>query len=750
MPAKNTTRKRRKGAPFWTAVQNVMGHVARLFVTLFLIGVITGCVVVTAVTIYVMNFMETDAGIDLDNVSMAQTTIFYAANTSGEMEEVYRMSADENHIEVTLDQIPQYVQDAFICTEDKRFYEHDGVDWFRTISVTAQYLLKMGDQGGSTITQQVVKNLTLDDEVTPVRKIREIFRAIQLEKEYTKDEILETYLNIIFMGGNNRGVEAAAQAYFGCHVWELTVPEAASLAAMTRAPNNYRPDLYPEKNKARRDEYTLAVMLEEGKITQAEYEEYAAAPVVTSDASEVEPEEDTQTGQTAQGVTSYYTDAVIEEVIADLMEENDWTREHATDMLRRGGYRIYMNVDANYQRILEQHFLNWQTFSPNQLSENSNGEIPEAAFVLMDYEGRVLALVGGKGEKTQSRSFNRATQAGRSPGSAIKPIAVYAPALEYDLINWSTVLVDGPVMELNGRDYPSNFSGRYEGEVTVVYALRKSLNTIPMKIIQTLTTQRSVDFMESKFGITTLLKDGSDYGPSLSLGSVTNGIYLDELTAAYAPFGNGGYYYEPATYSRIEDANGNLVYDNTSAQNRALSEDTASVMNRLLRQVVIGEQGTGHSAAMGNMEVVGKTGTSQDYHDRLFVGLTPYYIGGFWTGYDTPAELPESQLYAPDRVWNNIMTDIHQGLEPASFSLSDNVVAIEFCTESGMAVGPNCTDTETGYYKTNAKPEICDYPHGGSTEEEEPASSGSTDSGSGAAGGDTGGGNAPTDAPVIE
>ena len=742
MPAKNTTRKRKKGAPFWTAVQNVMGHIGRLFVTLFLIGVITGCVVVTAVTIYVMNFMETDAGIDLDNVSMAQTTIFYAADTNGEMEEVYRMSADENHIEVTLDQIPQYVQDAFVCTEDKRFYEHSGVDWFRTISVTAQYLLKMGDQGGSTITQQVVKNLTLDDDVTPVRKIREIFRAIQLEKEYSKDEILETYLNVIFMGGNNRGVEAASQAYFGCHVWELTVPQAASLAAMTRAPNNYRPDLYPEKNKVRRDEYTLKVMLEEGKITQAEYEEYVNTPVVAVDNSDSGTDEG-QSGQSAQGVTSYYTDAVIEEVIADLMEQNDWTREYATDRLKRGGYRIYMNVNPTYQQILEEKFLDWQTFSPNQLSENGNGELPQAAFVLMDYEGRVLALVGGKGEKTQSRGFNRATQAGRSPGSAIKPIAVYAPALEYDLINWSTVLVDSPVMQLNGKNYPSNFSGQYEGEVTVVYALRKSLNTIPMKIIQTLTTERSVDFMENKVGITTLLKDGSDYGPSLSLGSVTNGIYLDELTAAYAPFGNGGYYYEPATYSRIEDANGNIIYDNTSAQNRAISEDTAAIMNRLLRQVVIGDQGTGHRAAMGNMEVIGKTGTSQDYHDRLFVGLTPYYIGGFWTGYDTPAELPESQLYAPDKEWNTVMTDIHEGLEAKSFELSGDVVAIEFCTESGMAVGPNCTKTETGYYKKNAKPEICDYPHGADTEES--SGSGSTPTvpdGSGSGG--------PMDAPVIE
>ncbi|MGI5895037.1 MAG: transglycosylase domain-containing protein [Candidatus Merdivicinus sp.] len=733
MPEKKATRKRRRAAPFWTAVQNVMGHIARLLVTLFLIGVITGCVVVTAITIYVMNFMETDAGINLDNVSLAQSTIFYAPNSEGNMEEVYRMSANENHIEVSLDQIPQHVQDAFVYTEDKRFYEHDGVDWIRTIKVTAEYLLKQGTQGGSTITQQVVKNVSLDDDFTPVRKIREIFRAIQLERDYTKDEILEVYLNVIFMGGNNRGVEAAAQSYFGCHVWDLTVPQAASLAAMTQAPNYFRPDLYPERLMDRRV-YTFDALLEAGKITQEEYDQYVDEPIVTV-SKEDSQLDDQPTGQTAQGITSYYTDACIEEVISDLMEENNWSREHATDMIRRGGYRVYMNVDPNLQQIVEQKFLDPGTFSPNTLSPNANGELPEAAFVLMDYEGNVKALVGGKGEKTGSRTFNRATQAGRSPGSAIKPIAVYAPALEYDLINWSTVLVDGPVMENNGKPYPSNFSGKYEGDVTVVYALRKSLNTIPMKIIQQLTTQRSVDFMQKKLGITSLLTDGSDYGPSLSLGSNTNGFYLDELTAAYAPFGNGGYYYEPATYSVIEDSNGNIVYDNRSNKNRAISEDTASIMNRLLRQVVIGESGTGHKAAMGDMEVIGKTGTAQNYTDRLFVGMTPYYIGGFWTGYDTPSELPESQLYAPDQVWKNIMVDVHAGLEPRKFEISDQIVAIEFCTESGMAVGPNCTKTETGYYKENAKPDVCDYPH----------ESESTEEGDG-----TGGGGSPQNAKPID
>lgn len=716
MAANKRPKRKRTGSKALVVTRQIFGHLARIFVTLFLVGVITGCVVVTAITIYVMNFMETDEPINLDNVSMAETTIFYANDENGVQTEVYRMAADENRIEVTIDQIPQCLIDAYVCTEDKRFYEHDGVDWIRTVRVTVNALLRGGSQGGSTITQQLVKNITKDDDVTPVRKIREIFRAIQLERQYTKDEILEKYLNIIFLGGRNRGVEAASQAYFGCHVWELTTPQAASLAGMTRSPNSWRPDLYPEKNKDRRN-YALRCMYEQDKLTEEEYKKYCAEPVVTVDSSQVTP--DPSTTQTAQGVTSYYTDAVIEEVIADLMEANNWSREYASDRLRQGGYRIYMNVDAKLQKIVEEKFLDWQTFSPNELSPNANDETPEAAFVIMDYEGKVLALVGGKGEKTQSRSFNRATMAARSPGSAIKPIAVYAPALEYDLINWSTVLVDSPVMKNNGNDWPKNFSGKYEGDVTVVYALRKSLNTIPVKLIQQLTPERSVEFMEKKFGITTLVKSGSvnDCVPALTLGSMSKGIYLEEITAAYAPFGNGGLYYKPATYSRIEDTNGNVVYDNTSTKNRALSEDTASIMNRLLRQVVVGESGTGRRANMGDMDVVGKTGTSQDYYDRAFVGMTPYYIGGFWTGYDTPAELPESRLYSPDTVWKTIMTEVHEGLEPRQFELSDDVVSMEFCVESGLAVTSRCTKTETGYYKKNALPGPCDMPHEATDEE---------------------------------
>ena len=698
--------------------KQIVGHILRILVTMMLICVITGCIVVTAMVIYVMNFMEVDNGVNLDNINQSLTTILYAEDIDEGQVEIYRLSGEKRRIEVDLSDIPQHVQDAFIATEDKRFMDHEGVDWFRTVSVTVKALLKGGRQGGSTITQQLVKNATNDDETTPIRKLREIFRALDLERNYTKAEILESYLNIIFLGDRNHGVEAASQYYFGCHVWELTVPQAASLAGMTRSPNNWRPDLHPEKNKLRRD-YSLECMLDQGMITREEYDQYIQEPIVTVDRSGGNESGSNQGISTVkEGVSSYFVDAVIEDVLADLVEKYGWSRDYAYDRLKNGGYRIYTTENIELQSIVERNFADWRTFSSGQIKADKDGNIPQAAFVLMDYNGKVLALVGGKGEKTESRGFNRATMGKRPPGSSMKPLAVYAPALEYDLINWSTILVDGPAIQIDGKDWPQNYENKYYGDTTIVEAIRKSRNTIPVKLIEQMTPERSVDFLQKKFGISTLVTTGkyNDYGLSLAIGSMTDGLYLKELTAAYAPFGNGGNYYTPITYTCIEAANGNIILDNQSRKTRAISEDTASVMNRLLYEVVNGEGGTGQQAQLGGqMPVIGKTGTTQDYNDLTFVGMTPYYIGGVWTGYDTPKSLPYRSIYDPDTIWKNVMEDVHQGLESKEFELSPNIVQLEYCIQSGLLKSASCPTTAVGYYKTNAKPGVCDIAHGGSS-----------------------------------
>ena len=718
----------------------------KALVTIILIGIITGCIVITAMMVYVMNFMDTNNSISLDDISLSYTTMLYAQNDEGGWEEIYRLSADQNRIEVSLDEVPDYVQQAFVASEDKRFWEHDGVDWFRTASVSISAVLNasLDGAGGSTITQQLIKNVTSDDDVTPVRKLREIFRALQLERDYTKDEILEAYLNIIFLGGRVYGIEAASQQYFGCHVSELTVPQAASLAAMTRSPNRLRPDLHPEENLVRRNNYVLYEMYDQGYITQAEYEEYIATPVVTVgqtaeeyqavlDAMVSDDPDNTMdpyitdeqyaelsanqivlvdqfegqddTAAVSSGVTSYYVDTVIRDVTADLMEANNWTEDYADSQLRNGGYRIYTCVDQDMQTYLEDKFNDWTTFSSSQLSPNENGEIPEAAMVIMDYEGRILALVGGKGEKTNTLSFNRATQATRSPGSAIKPLASYGQAMEYDLINWSTILNDSPVSKNeNGEDWPKNYELDYRGNMTIVEAIRISRNTIPVKILQQLGTDRSLEFMRTKLGFTTLDDRDNDLAP-LGVGSLTNGVHLDELTAAFATFGNGGYYYEPITYERVEDTSGNLVLDNTPQKSRAFSEDTAYVMNRLLKVVV--DSGTGTGARLSNMPVVGKTGTTTEYYDMSFVGMTPYYVAGVWTGYDdTQARLPSNRMYDTDTIWGNVMGPLHEGLESVEFTASDNVVQAQYCTTTGLLASSGCP-TATGYYKAGALPEYC-------------------------------------------
>lgn len=714
--AESLSAKRRKPSRILRFIRFGIGQIFRLIATVFLICVITGCIVATSMVIYVMNFMETDNNVNLDNVNLSFTTMFYADDENGQPEEVYRMSGDQNRIEVSITEIPDILIEAYVATEDKRFWEHEGVDWIRTVGVSIREITgtNVAKGGGSTITQQVIKNVTKDDDVTPVRKLREIFRALELERNYSKEEILESYLNIIFLGKNIYGVEAACQYYFGCSVGDITIPQAATLAGMTTSPNYRRPDLHPDRAKERRD-YALKCMMESGYITEAEYNKYCAMPVVTVDRSNTDSEEE-QNGAQAAGVTSYFTDMVIEDVLNDLMQANGWSRSYANYMLRNGGYRIYMTEDQQLQNYLEEKYNDPRTFSAYDIAPNEDGKLPESAFVIMNYDGEVVAVVGGKGEKTETLSFNRATMSKRPPGSSIKPLAVYGPALEYDVINWSSVINDSPAMKIKDgkgeeKDWPSNYEKDYRGDMTVVEALRISRNTIPVKLILQLTTERSVNFLEKKLGISTLVTSGSanDYGPSLAIGSMTDGVYLRELTAAYLPFGNGGVYYSPVSYTRIEDASGNVVLDNTPKKTRAFSEDTASIMNRLLK--VVTTEGTGRESNIGAIPVVGKTGTTQDYYDMSFVGLTPYYVAGVWTGYDIPEMLPWQNMYDTDTIWSNVMGAVHEGLEVKDFELSENIVQMEYCTYSGMAAGDDCPEKKKGYYKVNAKPEICDSLH---------------------------------------
>ena len=428
------------------------------------IGIITGSIVVSVMALYVFNALEDAPIVDLSNVEVNLNNTSYIYVTDPDTQEqtvVKELYSGQNREWVSYSEIPQTLIDVTVAAEDKRFCEHHGVDWLRTIRSTLGYFGGSSRiQGGSTITQQVIKNLTGNDEVTPERKVQEIFTALKLEKNYSKEQILETYLNVAFFSNQCYGIQSASKLYFNKDISELNVAEAATLIAITNAPTRYNPlrenpnedygwGTGMEENKERRD-YILGEMLDAGMLTQSEYEEWINYEVQLAPREEVQSTSD---GLTA--LTDWHTDQVIEDVITDLQEEYNYTRAYATNMVYSGGYRIYSTMDPDIQQSLEDSYANPDTFPAL-----NNSEYPETAAIVIAPDGSVKGMIGGN-EKTSNRLFNRATQSQRHPGSAMKPISAYLNAFERDLITWSTTFVDEPLtLTENGEtfEWPVNYT----------------------------------------------------------------------------------------------------------------------------------------------------------------------------------------------------------------------------------------------------------------------------------------------------
>lgn len=697
----------------------VLSTVGKALVTLFLVGVITGCIVVTALTVYVMKFSDTADVVDIESYKYSYSTLIYATDTKGEQVEVDKLNSGKNQTWVDWSDVPQHVKDAFRCSEDIRFFDHEGVDWKRTFASFANLFLHFYDtrQGGSTITQQVIKNVTMDNDSSIQRKVREIFRAINTERKFTKAQIFECYLNIIPLGGNNYGIQAAADYYFDKDVSELTIAEAASLAATTKAPNTINVKKNPERNKERRNNYTLKEMFKDGVINQEEYEKALA--------EEVAYVEQTNTNIAEDGSLkphSYFTDEVIREVIRDLMEQYGYNYDYARSILFNNGLRIYSTMDPNAQKILEDKYTNALTF----YKDTKVKDPPQSAMILYDYSGNMKAVVGGRGEKPGEEVLNRATMSKIGVGSAIKPLSTYSLAIDKDFVTWSTLVKDEPtIKDATGKAVsPSNYNKKKYGTITIEYALRLSLNTIPVKLIKQMKRETCFDFMVNKLGVSTLVKaktiekeDGkSEYSSDidfarLAMGSLVEGMKLSELANAYQVFGNGGYFNESTTYTKVTTADGKVLLEKKSRPLKAISVDTASVMNKLLQQVVEAPSGTGALAKLSNQTVIGKTGTSNDDKSNTFVGLTPYYIGAVWVGYDTPKEIKSTVSYKPTQIWKNVMSDVHKNLPKKEFELSPTMQKLEYCTATGLIASESCPKKATGYYKADNIPEICETKH---------------------------------------
>lgn len=687
----------------------VFANIGRVIAALIMVGIITGCIIAAVLTVYILRYINADEQISLDNLDMQYTTIIYAqSKETGEYEELQRLQTAVNRIWVDYDDIPQYMKDATIAIEDKRFWEHNGVDWKRTFGAFVNMFIPIysGTQGGSTIHQQLIKNITGDNEVRIERKVQEIFRALNLNKRYSKEQVLEAYLNTIFFSNQSYGVQAAANTYFGKDVSELSLAECASIIGITNAPTAYNPFLYPENNK-KRQEQILFEMHDQGMITDEEYEDAVNEKLVFQ--TEIVQER-------IAPVYSYFVDHVIEEIIDDLVEEKGYTYERAQQMVNSEGLRIYATVDTQMQDYVTEYYSDVSNFPPV-----GNAEYPQSACVITDTNGKILALAGGIGEKKGLREFSRATQALRQCGSSIKPIAAYLQAIENDVATWSTMYEDGPI-QLNGESWPVNHYGKYLGPITIDEAIQRSTNTIPVKLVELLTPRRVFDFLHDKLGMESLVDRKVVNGQVLTdvdifpmaLGGLTMGVSPLEMAGAYQIYANGGYYTEPYAYTTVTDADGNVILEKDTTPRRVISAETATIVNKLMQRVVYGPYGTGSGARFQQtpgITVAGKTGTTDEDKDQWFMGITPYYVTAIWLGFDEPERIIYGN-YPPPLIYRQIMEPLHQGLEPKDFPIWGEVVQETYCTESGDLAGDDCTSTAVGWYKKSYLPGTCTIAHG--------------------------------------
>lgn len=704
-----------------------------ILLAIILIGVCTSALLARYAINYIDEVIMPQAGMDYTAMSLDQTSVIYYTDPStGQTIELQTLYQEENRIWVEYSDIPRNLINATVAVEDKRFWEHPGVDWKRTVYGVLSMFTGQDIQGGSTLTQQLIKNLTQKDEVTVKRKILEIFRALEFEKRLgssAKDTIIHWYLNTIYLGEQCYGVGTAAEVYFGKDVSELTLAECASLIGITNNPAKYDPYLSTmiagpreedgmwttkQWNKYRQ-ELILRLMLEQGYITQSQYNEAVAQELVFQRA---------ETGEEENSSNSYtwFVDALINDLIADFMDQMDCSEDTAKQLLYRGGYQIYTTFNPEIQAVVDEIYENRENL--NYASKTTGQQLQSAITVIDNETGAVVALSGGIGEKTGSRSFVRATQAHRQPGSSIKPISVYAPALDVGLITPSTIIEDSPFGVINGSIWPSNAYSGYRGRMTVRNAVVISSNTVAVKVLDKLTPEYSYEFLVNQLGFSDesiiaarTAANGeiqTDIGlAQLALGGLTNGATTKEMAAAFAIFPRNGEYIEPYLYTRVVSSDGAVVLENTSARKAVIKQSTAYYINSMLKDVLTASGGTGTEGYFSGMTIAGKTGTTTSKKDRWFVGYSPYYTAAVWVGYDKPERVDVSGNPAAS-LWKKVMQPLHEGLESKPFPQTVELTTAEYCIDCGLKAIPYCSQDMRGsrvatgtYVSGDAPAEYC-------------------------------------------
>lgn len=642
------------------------------------------------VVMYVLPYSRSTMDLSLMQLQDSGTpAVLYSAESHENGDTVYRFMAEAlpplgaRSIRVALEEMPEDLLHAFIAMEDKRFYSHKGVDIKRTLHAAWDYAVRRGEAsfGGSTITQQVVKNLTGYAERTPERKLSEMFCAWDLEKQVSKEEILEVYLNIIHLGSGCSGVGAAAKEYFGKSVTELTLCECATLAAVTSNPAYYHPRNHPENNRKRR-EIVLSQMLSQGYISETEYQGAISEEPMICPKREMDVP-----------MTSWYTEAVMADVLKDLQARRGMTKEAAERLLSSGGLLIETCMDVKLQAVLTSYYE-----ALGHFPEGEDGRPQSAVIVIDPHSGEVLGLVGAIGEKTAYYPQNYATQTKRPAGSTIKPIGVYAPALKNGDITWGSVFEDEAQAEYNGRPWPSNADGIYRGRVTLREGIANSLNTVAVQVAEQIGVEAAFDFMKNTLHMQSLLPPergnaGDVTLASVALGQQSVGVTLRELTAAYTVFLEG-VYHAPITYRRVIDPKGNVLLENKTQGERVLSAEEAGIMTKLLESVTEDGTAKGLHLKKEGTAVAGKTGTTQDSCDKWFVGYTPRLLCGVWMGYDYPKPLASAWGNPCLYIWDDVMRELEicyeRYLGQTEFSLPEGLVSVKLCPETGEIASPGC------------------------------------------------------------
>ena len=701
----------------WTIFKVALGVAGTVLIICMVTGIVFACSLARYLQDDVMPYSSLE-----DNVqaSIEQSSFIYSTDReTGEISLLQQIYAETDRQWASYDEFPDGLEKAAIAIEDKRFHEHAGVDWFRTGKACIQIFMGKSDFGGSTITQQFIKNFTEYDDVTVRRKITEIFQALEYEKTHTKEEIMENYLNMIYLGEGCYGVKSAARVYFGKELQDLTIAECASLISITNNPSLYDPYISQKRNRERQL-LVLGEMRDQELITPAQYEEAVNQEMVfknTSGSDEIftcpncgfegsenqfdydttdeidkcpacghefdlRPEEEDEN----QGY-SYFVDAVINAVVYDLMDKDGAEHTYQNYQLylqnvKKGGYHIYATIDTEAQAMVDEVYEN----KSNLPEDHSSQQLQSAAVIIDNETGDIVALAGGVGKKTGYLEQNRATQSTLQTGSSIKPVSVYAPAIDLGLITPATIMKDGPVYD----KYPQNYYRTYSGYTNVLTGIQNSLNAVAAHTVELMGYEQSYYYAKEQFNLTSMVENDKALAP-LSMGALTYGAKVSDMASAFAVFANDGVWREGRLYTKVYDSQGNLVLDNTQDSHEAISHKTSVYMNYML-QYICDTTYSGGVAKVDGITCAGKTGTTSDDKDRWFCGYNHYYTTAVWVGYDEPEQIVlDSRDTNPAAImWNKVMTKLSEGKSDVALYDGSGMRTVSMCRDSGQYATAEC------------------------------------------------------------